>query len=142
MECRSVLLLTDRRETATVSAEQAWTFETIDHVQLAMPPGEEETAEHFYRDVLGLEVVAKPAAMAARGGRWFEAGSVKVHLGTEADFRPATKAHPAITVRNFDALLQRLADAGVEFRPAGEGPGRRRGHIDDCFGNRIELIDP
>ena len=125
-----------------MTAESAWTFETIDHVQLAMPAGGEEKAESFYKGVLGLEVVDKPEAMAARGGRWFEAGAVKVHLGVEPDFRPARKAHPAITVRNFDTLLQRLAAAGVEFRPADEGPGRRRGHIDDCFGNRIELIDP
>lgn len=125
-----------------MTAEPTWTFETIDHVQLAMPVGREDEAERFYRDVLGLEVVPKPEAMAARGGRWFEAGAVKVHLGTEPDFRPAKKAHPAITVGNFDALLKRLAAAGVEFRPAEEGPGRRRGHIDDCFGNRIELIDP
>jgi catechol 2,3-dioxygenase-like lactoylglutathione lyase family enzyme len=125
-----------------VSAEPAWTFGAIDHVQLAMPVGEEETAERFYRDVLGLKVVAKPEAMAARGGRWFEAGPVKVHLGAEEDFRPARKAHPALTVTNFDALLERLAGQGVEFRPAEEGPGRRRGHIDDCFGNRIELIEP
>jgi catechol 2,3-dioxygenase-like lactoylglutathione lyase family enzyme len=125
-----------------MTAEPIWTFEAIDHVQLAMPVGEEEEAERFYRDVLGLEVVPKPEAMAARGGRWFEAGAVRVHLGTEADFRPAKKAHPALTVGNFDALLKRLAAAGVEFRPADEGPGRRRGHVDDCFGNRIELIEP
>ena len=125
-----------------MSSQATWTFGAIDHVQLAMPVGEEERAESFYRDLRGLEVVEKPEAMAARGGRWFEAGAVKVHLGTETDFRPAKKAHPAITVGNFDALLERLSAAGVEFRPAEEGPGRRRGHIDDCFGNRIELIDP
>lgn len=122
--------------------DTAWSFGTIDHVQLAMPVGQEDRAERFYRDVLGFDVVEKPAAMAARGGRWFEAGAVKVHLGVEPDFVPAKKAHPAVTVSNFDALLKRLAGAGVEFRPAEEGPGRRRGHIDDCFGNRIELIDP
>lgn len=125
-----------------MTTEPTWAFEAIDHVQLAMPVGTEEQAERFYNGVLGLEVVPKPEAMAARGGRWFEAGAVKVHLGAEADFRPARKAHPAITVRNFDALLKRLADEGVEFRPAEEGPGRRRGHVDDCFGNRIELIEP
>jgi len=120
----------------------AWNFGSIHHVQLAMPAGGEEKAESFYRDVLGFEVVGKPEAMAARGGRWFEAGTVKIHLGVEEDFRPARKAHPAVTVGNFDALLERLASVGIEFRPAEEGPGSRRGHIDDCFGNRIELIDP
>ena len=119
-----------------------WTFAAIDHVQLAMPPGGEERAEAFYRDLLGLDVVPKPPALARRGGRWFEQGGVRVHLGAEEGFEPARKAHPAFVVRDFDALLARLAGAGVELRWAEEGPGVRRGHIDDCFGNRIELVDP
>jgi catechol 2,3-dioxygenase-like lactoylglutathione lyase family enzyme len=120
----------------------SWTFSAIDHVQLAMPSGGEAKAEAFYRDVLGMEVVPKPPALAARGGRWFEQGGVRVHLGVEDDFRPARKAHPALVVASFDGLLDRLAAASVEIRWAEEGPGVRRGHIDDCFGNRLELIDP
>ena len=117
-------------------------FTAIDHVQLAMPSGGEARAEAFYRDVLGMKVVPKPPALAARGGRWFEQGGVRVHLGVEEDFRPAQKAHPALVATPFDTLLERLAGAGVEIRWAEEGPGVRRGHIEDCFGNRIELIDP
>ena len=124
-----------------MAAKHDWSFETIDHVQLAMPEGAEAEAESFYRDVLGLTVVPKPPAMAVRGGRWFEQGAVRIHLGVEANFRPARKAHPAIVVSNFDALLSRLRDEGVEFRAAAEDPGARRGHIDDCFGNRIEIVD-
>jgi catechol 2,3-dioxygenase-like lactoylglutathione lyase family enzyme len=33
----------------------------LDHVQLAMPPGQEEEARHFYGGLLGLEEVKKPA---------------------------------------------------------------------------------
>ena len=124
-----------------MTGDANWTFEFIDHVQLAMPEGGEEKAEWFYCDVLGLAVVPKPPAMAARGGRWFEQGNVKIHLGVESDFRPARKAHPAIVVANYDALLARLQSAGIQFRPAEDGPGARRGHVDDCFGNRIEIID-
>jgi catechol 2,3-dioxygenase-like lactoylglutathione lyase family enzyme len=119
-----------------------WTFAAIDHVQLAMPPGREDEAEAFYQGILGFRVVPKPPARAARGGRWFEQGGVRIHLGVEADFRPARKAHPALVVASFEALRARLAAAGVEVRWAEEGPGVRRGHIDDCFGNRLELIDP
>jgi catechol 2,3-dioxygenase-like lactoylglutathione lyase family enzyme len=120
----------------------AWTFAAIDHVQLAMPPGREGEAEAFYRDILGFRVVPKPPALAVRGGRWFEQGGVRIHLGVEADFQPARQAHPALVVAPFDALLARLAGAGVHLRWATDGPGVRRGHIDDCFGNRLELIDP
>ena len=119
-----------------------WTFSAIDHVQLAMPVGAEDSAEAFYAGVLGFTPVPKPPALARRGGRWFEQGGVHIHLGAEEDFRPAQKAHPALVVSPFDELLARLAAAGVPLRWADEGPGVRRGHIDDCFGNRLELIDP
>jgi hypothetical protein len=119
-----------------------WTYTAIDHVQLAMPPGREAEAEAFYRDVLGFTVVPKPAALAVRGGRWFEQGRVRVHLGVETDFQPARKAHPALVVAPFQPLLERLQAVGVELRWSDEGPGVRRGHIDDCFGNRLELVDP
>jgi hypothetical protein len=112
----------------------------IDHVQLAMPAGGEAAAEAFYVGLLDLVRVPKPPTMAARGGCWFERGAVRLHLGVEADFRPARKAHPALVVRDFDALVARLRDAGVEVRLSNEIPGSRRGHVDDPFGNRIELI--
>src|SRR4051812_7090372 len=59
----------------------------VDHVQLAMPRGREQDAVAFYQDLLGIPRVAKPPALAARGGCWFESGTVKVHLGVEEDFR-------------------------------------------------------
>ena len=80
------------------------TIYAIDHVQLAMPPGEEDKARAFYGGVLGMRETPKPPVLTARGGAWFEAGTVKVHLGVEQDFRPARKAHPAFLVENLDAL--------------------------------------
>lgn len=41
---------------------------TLHHVHLAMPRGEEEKARAFYSGVLGLEEIAKPPNLAARGG--------------------------------------------------------------------------
>jgi diguanylate cyclase (GGDEF)-like protein/PAS domain S-box-containing protein len=114
----------------------------IDHVQLAMPGGEEaeRAAERFYVDVLGLERVPKPPTLAVRGGCWFEGLSVRLHLGVDADFRPATKAHPAIVVDDLDVLCQRIVAAGGEVRSADGLPGVARVHTDDPFGNRVELI--
>ena len=45
----------------------------LDHVQVAAPPGSEEQARRFYRDLLGLDELRKPPALAARGGTWFSA---------------------------------------------------------------------
>jgi catechol 2,3-dioxygenase-like lactoylglutathione lyase family enzyme len=112
----------------------------LDHVQLAMPPGEEAQAEAFYAGLLGLARRPKPEPLASRGGCWFSNGSVEVHLGVERDFRAARKAHPALVVEGYDALVEDLARAGVEVRPDDELPGVRRCHVDDPFGNRIELI--
>ena len=43
----------------------------IEHVQLAMPPGEEDRARAFYVEVLGLTEIPKPPDLAVRGGCWF-----------------------------------------------------------------------
>ena len=112
----------------------------IDHVQLAMPPGGEDAARGFYRDLLGLSEEAKPAELAARGGCWFRGGAVRLHLGVEADFRPARKAHPALRVARFDALVAELRQAGCVVREDGDFEGSPRVYVDDPFRNRIELI--
>lgn len=115
----------------------------LDHVQLAMPPGREAEADAdaFYRDLLGFEVLAKPDPLAGRGGRWYVVGDVQLHLGVEADFRPALKAHPALRVADLEALVTLLAAHGTPWRWDTDLPGVRRAYADDPFGNRIELID-
>lgn len=114
----------------------------LDHVQLAMPAGEEEAAEAFYCGLLGFEVLEKPPVLAARGGRWFgcDGGRVQVHLGVEEDFRPARKAHPALAVEGLDALAAALGAAGHAVRWDEDNPGVRRCYVEDPFGNRIELV--
>jgi catechol 2,3-dioxygenase-like lactoylglutathione lyase family enzyme len=113
----------------------------IDHVQLAIPPGGEAEARKFYGDVLGLVEVPKPEAMRARGGMWFQAGPVQIHLGIEPEMRASVKAHPALVVTELDAWRARLVAAGCQWQDADDVPGTRRGHTWDPFGNRIELID-
>ena len=113
----------------------------IDHVQLSIPRGGEEAARGFYAGVLGFTEVPKPEPMRARGGLWFQAGPVGIHLGIEDEMRPLEKAHPGLLVRGLDAYLARLVEAGCEWREATDGPGLRRGHTRDPFGNRIELIE-
>ena len=88
-------------------------FAAIDHVQLAMPAGEEETARRFYRDLLGMAEIPKPPELAKRGGCWFESGTVQIHLGVEQDFRPAQKAHPAnAPMFANDATNPKLTEGG------------------------------
>jgi|SRR5689334_14833686 catechol 2,3-dioxygenase-like lactoylglutathione lyase family enzyme len=112
----------------------------IEHVQLAMPAGREAEARKFYSRLLGLPEVPKPVQLAERGGAWFESDSVKIHLGVDADFRPARKAHPALVVSGLRALVARLRAAGVDVV---EDPleGHLRVYVSDPFGNRIELME-
>jgi catechol 2,3-dioxygenase-like lactoylglutathione lyase family enzyme len=113
----------------------------IDHVQLAMPAGEEDKARAFYVGVLGIPEVQKPAALAERGGAWFQQGQVKIHLGVEGDFRPARKAHPALLVQDLGALVRRLGEAGVQVVDDELLPGYARVYVSDPFGNRLELME-
>jgi catechol 2,3-dioxygenase-like lactoylglutathione lyase family enzyme len=103
-----------------------------------MPVGGEPTARDFYVEVLGFVELPKPPVMAARGGCWFAAGGVQLHLGAEAAFVPARKAHPALVRRG----LRELIDAtGLVATWNDEIEGVVRCHVDDPFGNRIELIE-
>ncbi len=124
-----------------MNSERQFEIVGIDHVQLAMPEGGEEEAERFYSGVLGLERVPKPAAMALRGGCWFRGANVELHLGVEPSFRPARKAHPALVVRGLTALCGQIESEGGQVRFSDELPGVRRCHVEDPFGNRIELIE-
>ena len=114
----------------------------IDHVQLAMPRGGEAVARRFYGELLGLNEIPKPLNLAARGGTWFQCGLLQLHLGVEADFRPAKKAHPALLVSNLAELLEALAEAGFEVKHDSESiQGFDRAFTADPFGNRIELVE-
>lgn len=118
-------------------------FVALDHVQVAMPPGEEDKARAFYVGVLGMRELAKPAALAARGGCWFAGGdgaSVQIHCGVEQDFRPAQKAHPAVLVVGVDELARRIEKGGGTVKWNDDLEGLRRFFCDDPFGNRLEFI--
>jgi catechol 2,3-dioxygenase-like lactoylglutathione lyase family enzyme len=117
-------------------------IDRLEHVQLAMPVGGETSAREFYRDVLGIPEIPKPANLAKRGGCWFERGELKIHLGVEADFRPARKAHAALLVVDLEALIGNLKVAGYTVRDDEPLKGYHRVYVDDPFGNRIELMEP
>ena len=114
----------------------------IDHVQLAMPAGQEEIAREFYARTLGIPEVPKPPQLAARGGCWFESGALQIHLGVEKNFIPARKAHPAFIVDDLAGMVAKAKQAGLTVTEDEPIEGYDRRHIDDPFGNRIELIEP
>ena len=112
----------------------------LDHMQMAIPAGGETLARQFYGELLGLIEIDKPAALAARGGCWFNGPGFQLHLGVEADFVPARKAHPAFLVADLAAWASRMHDAGQAVIPDAAVAGVRRFYTADPFGNRIEFI--
>ena len=125
---------------ASTGVERAVTVLSLDHVQLAMPPGRENDARAFYAGLLGLAEILKPIHLAKRGGCWFEKGAVKVHLGVEEDFAPARKAHPAFVVDDLDEISGRLEQSGYQLRTDQPLDCFERRYVDDPFGNRVELM--
>ena len=113
---------------------------SLDHVQLAMPEGEEDRARAFFGGVLGMEEEVKPEPLASRGGCWFRSGGAILHLGVEKDFAPQKKAHPAFCVSELDQLASRLEEAGYPVNWDTALPERRRFYTADPFGNRIEFM--
>ena len=116
-------------------------MQRIEHVQLAMPAGEEDTARRFYAQALGMTEVQKPHELAKRGGCWFEDGDVRLHLGVQNDFRPGTKAHPAFVVDDLQTLKARLRNSGFPCEDDQPLEGFHRTYVYDPFGNRIELME-
>ena len=112
----------------------------LDHIQLAMPPGEEATARYFYGELLGLTEIAKPEPLAGRGGCWFEGRHCQIHLGVQTDFVPARKAHPAFLVTDLDALRAKLEAVQIPISLDEALPTVRRFHASDPFGNRLEFF--
>lgn len=114
----------------------------LHHVQLAIPAGGEDDARAFYGDVLGMSEITKPDELAKRGGCWFRSGALELHLGVEEPFAPARKAHPGIVVADLDEVAMRLQAGGYDTRYDDAFPGFRRFYTDDCFGNRLEFLQP
>lgn len=113
----------------------------LDHVQVAAPPGAEAIARAFYQGVLGLRERPKPQALAGRGGVWFDLPTGELHIGADADFHPALKAHPAFVTTGAGALADRVEAAGFAVVRGEDPKGRLQIYVTDPFGNRLEFVE-
>lgn len=114
----------------------------IDHVQLAAPTGCEAAARQFFGKILGLEEIEKPEALRSRGGCWFKVGPRQLHIGVDAAFRPATKAHIAFAVADIGAAHDALTKSGTTCVWDEAMSGIRRFYANDPWGNRLEFAEP
>ena len=85
---------------------------------VALPVADLDRSKRFYRDVLQLEEIERPAAFDFRGA-WFSLGHGQLHLiardgGTLRAGRPVDSrdVHFAVRVADFDAALAHLRASG------------------------------
>ena len=112
----------------------------LNHVQICIPVGAEETARNFYGKILGLEAVEKPEPLKAGGGMWYKIADIQLHIGVE-EAAERSKRHPAFEVENIDAVREYLQTNGVTTRDEIPLPRLRRFSFFDPFGNRIEFLE-
>jgi catechol 2,3-dioxygenase-like lactoylglutathione lyase family enzyme len=111
----------------------------LSHVNLAIPKGGEDTARAFYGDLLGLAEIPKPEALRARGGVWFDAGGLDLHLSAvEGHSGHDEQRHVGLEAQDVEAVRARLEDAGVQVDPGRPAPWARF-FVRDPFGNRLEI---
>lgn len=118
------------------------TILSLHHAQITIPKGAEDEARAFYCGVLGLNEIAKPEALAGRGGFWLEVGDRQVHVGTEDKSvdRRASKAHVAYLVDDIETARNHLRANGVDIIEGIPIPGYERFEFRDPFGNRVEFL--
>jgi catechol 2,3-dioxygenase-like lactoylglutathione lyase family enzyme len=117
----------------------------LSHINVTMPKGSEDIARAFYTGHLGLGEIPKPEPIRARGGVWFNAGGLDIHLSVADDPRshpsPDTQRHFGIECQNIEALRIRLESAGIKIDDGRPAPWKRF-FVHDPFGNRIEIHAP
>jgi len=118
-----------------------YSYNGFDHVQLAAPKGCEDEARRFFGDLLGMPEIEKPEALRKNGGCWFACGPVQIHIGVEADFAPARKAHPAFLVQNVGALRDRVLAHGLTVLDDTQIKAVKRFFLADPWGNRLEFME-
>ena len=111
----------------------------LSHINLTMPKGSEAVARSFYTGILGLREIPKPEPLRIRGGVWFDAGGLDIHLSVEEQrLGPDVQRHFGLECADVEELRVILRNAGVETEDGRPAPWKRF-FVRDPFGNRIEI---
>ena len=114
----------------------------LSHINITMPKGSEDIARAFYGGLLGLVEIPKPEALRVRGGVWFDAGGLDVHVSVDEQPGEADRLrHFGLECPDLTGLRERLAAAGIPTDNGRPTPWQRF-FVHDPFGNRIEIHEP
>ncbi|MEX0790943.1 MAG: hypothetical protein WD178_09235 [Actinomycetota bacterium] len=113
----------------------------IHHVTVTVPSEEDIAAGQAFYELLGGVSLVRPAMLAAdTPGCWLGFDGTQVHL-IVGDSEPGP-AHMAIDAgEQYDTVLGRLEEAGVERRDARKSWGARRCFVRDPANNLVELFE-
>jgi catechol 2,3-dioxygenase-like lactoylglutathione lyase family enzyme len=114
---------------------------TIDHVQITAPRALEAEIIAFYRDLLSLRPIPKPAELRTRGGAWFQVGNLQLHIGLDPDIpaSPKSKRHVCFLTEDLAAAKRAAERAGITIEEESRAEGLTRFFIRDPAGNRVEI---
>ena len=110
----------------------------LEHVSVTCPEDLENEVTTWYRDLLGLNEMEKPAGTRSKGA-WFQIGDQQIHV-TIDEHNPPKVSHFGLVIDDFAEAVERLRSAGCHIEQASAIPGRRRCYTRDPAGNRIEII--
>ena len=114
----------------------------LSHINVTMPKGAEEVARLFYSGFLGLRELPRPEELGVRGGLWFDAGGLALHLSVEEERAGADKQrHFGLGCGDVEGLKARLKAARLVIEDGLPAPWKRF-FLHDPFGNRIEIHAP
>jgi catechol 2,3-dioxygenase-like lactoylglutathione lyase family enzyme len=122
--------------------EMPLNLESIDHIQVTVPRPLEVESLRFYDNVLGLERIPKPGALAKNGGAWYRLGPIELHVSpVDGDQAGGTnKRHVCYVVSDLRAAETELSRHEIAIIPDRQPiPGWARFYIRDPGGNRIEI---
>jgi muramoyltetrapeptide carboxypeptidase len=111
----------------------------LSHINVTMPAGNEDKARSFYAGLLDLREIPKPESIRNRGGVWFDAGGLDVHVSVEEQRNGVDlRRHFGLECPNVETLRARLEAAGMKTKDGRPAPWKRF-FVNDPFGNRIEI---
>jgi catechol 2,3-dioxygenase-like lactoylglutathione lyase family enzyme len=115
----------------------------MDHVQITVVPEAEAACQRFYGSILGLREIAKPENLKRRGGAWYDAGAVELHVSIEPavlEQNRGSKRHVRFRTDDLASWERRLRAANVEIIEDDQPvPEWIRFYVRDPAGCRIEI---